>query len=218
VLIAIGALLLTGGGVVGYVALSNGGGPQLRAEKDAALVPLLVPRRRRPPQVVEPVAGDVNGASDLPGAAVIPTAPPPKSAGPDSGPSSGAPSDAEVRRELSRLQAESRKYHFDQLDFSSQLIPLGNLPSGAWRQSIASVFYDYGLTIACGGVLQPNQLGVANKTLPCGTQVTFRYGNRAIRVPVIDRGPYIAGREWDFTGATAAALGFPGLGTVQWHL
>jgi rare lipoprotein A len=35
-------------------------------------------------------------------------------------------------------------------------------------------------------------------------------------VPVIDRGPYIAGREWDLTGATAAALGFPGLGQIRW--
>jgi rare lipoprotein A (peptidoglycan hydrolase) len=59
---------------------------------------------------------------------------------------------------------------------------------------------------------------VANKTLPCGTEVIFRYGNRAIRVPVIDRGPYIAGREWDLTGAAAVALRFPGLGAVQWQL
>jgi rare lipoprotein A (peptidoglycan hydrolase) len=33
---------------------------------------------------------------------------------------------------------------------------------------------------------------------------------------VIDRGPYIAGREWDLTGATADALAFPGLGQIQW--
>ncbi|HEY8866215.1 MAG TPA: RlpA-like double-psi beta-barrel domain-containing protein [Solirubrobacteraceae bacterium] len=219
VLIAITALLVGGGGAYAYVAQHDSGGhSQLRAEKDAALAPVLVPRRRRPPQVVEPVAGDVNGASDLPGAAEIPSAPPPKNAGPDAGPSSGAPSDAEVRAELSKLQVASRKYHFDQLDFSNQLLPAGSLPSGGWQQSIASVFYDYGLPIACGGVLHPNQLGVAHKSLPCGTMVTFRYGRRAIRVPVIDRGPYIAGRVWDFTGATAAALGFPGLGTVEWHL
>ena len=72
--------------------------------------------------------------------------------------------------------------------------------------------------MACGGTLKPEQLGVAHKTLPCGTRVTFRYGGKAIRVPVIDRGPYIAGREWDFTGATAAALGFPGLGVVEWRI
>jgi rare lipoprotein A len=31
---------------------------------------------------------------------------------------------------------------------------------------------------------------------------------------VIDRGPYVAGREWDLTGATKRALGFPSTGTV----
>ena len=59
---------------------------------------------------------------------------------------------------------------------------------------------------------------MANKTLPCGTEVTFRYGNRAVRVPVIDRGPYIPGRMWDLSGAAAEALHFPGLGQVQYRI
>ncbi len=57
-------------------------------------------------------------------------------------------------------------------------------------------------------------LGVANKTLPCGTLVTLRYGDRSIRVPVIDRGPYVAGREFDLTEATKDRLGFGGTGNV----
>ena len=61
-------------------------------------------------------------------------------------------------------------------------------------------------------------MGVANKTLPCGTEVIFVYGGRAIKVPVIDRGPYIPGREWDLTGAAAEALHFPGLGYIYWRL
>jgi rare lipoprotein A (peptidoglycan hydrolase) len=92
------------------------------------------------------------------------------------------------------------------------------LPPGVWNVSIASVFTAYGHGVACGGILRVPELGVANKTLPCGTEVTFRYGNRAVRVPVIDRGPYIPGREWDLTGATAEALHFPGLGPIQWRL
>ena len=43
-------------------------------------------------------------------------------------------------------------------------------------------------------------LGVAHKSLPCGTKVTFRYHGRSVTVPVIDRGPYVGGREWDLTG------------------
>lgn len=72
----------------------------------------------------------------------------------------------------------------------------------------------YGNRTACGQVLGAGTLGVAHKWLPCGTRVTFRYGGRSVTVPVIDRGPYVAGREWDLTGATKARLGFPSTGTV----
>ncbi|MFL5821673.1 MAG: RlpA-like double-psi beta-barrel domain-containing protein [Solirubrobacteraceae bacterium] len=208
-------LVLAGGGYALWTTLLRpaSADDQLRASSDREFDPVLVPRRHRP-QVVEPVAGQVAGVPG-PDEAL----PPRSRAGKgEAGPSGGAPSDTQVRRELARLQAVSRRYHFDQLDFSGELIPFDALPTGGWRQSIASTFYDYGHGLACGGVLRPEQLGVAHKTAPCGTLVTFRYGGRAIRVPVIDRGPYISGREWDFTGATAAALGFPGLGVVDWHV
>ncbi len=73
----------------------------------------------------------------------------------------------------------------------------------------------WGNGVACGGTLMPGTLGVANKTLPCGTKVTLRYHGREITVPVIDRGPYVAGREFDLTYATKQRLGFPGVGTVM---
>lgn len=73
----------------------------------------------------------------------------------------------------------------------------------------------YGNGVACGGTLQPGTLGVANKTLPCGTKVKLRYHGRSITVPVIDRGPYVAGREYDLTEATKKRLGFPGVGYVM---
>jgi len=72
----------------------------------------------------------------------------------------------------------------------------------------------YGNGVACGGTLMPSTLGVAHKTLPCGTRVKLRYHGRAVTVPVIDRGPYVAGRDYDLTAATKARLGFPGVGTV----
>jgi rare lipoprotein A (peptidoglycan hydrolase) len=62
--------------------------------------------------------------------------------------------------------------------------------------------------------LTSSTLGVANKTLPCGTLVTLRYRARSIRVPVVDRGPYVAGRDFDLTEATKRALGFEGVGQV----
>ena len=39
---------------------------------------------------------------------------------------------------------------------------------------------------------------------------------RSVTVPVIERGPYVAGAEWDLTGAATAALAFPGLGQIEW--
>lgn len=75
-------------------------------------------------------------------------------------------------------------------------------------------WYGGGGSLACGGWLTSSTLGVANKTLPCGTLVTLHYGQRTVRVRVIDRGPYVAGREFDLTEATKRALGFEGVGVV----
>lgn len=83
-----------------------------------------------------------------------------------------------------------------------------------FRRAVASWYATYGGPLACGGTLGYNELGVAHKTLPCGTKITLRYRGRSVRVRVIDRGPYVGGREFDLTGATKRALGFGDLGTV----
>lgn len=72
----------------------------------------------------------------------------------------------------------------------------------------------YGNRLGCGGTLTTSRLGVANKTLPCGTKLTLRHGRRTVRVRVIDRGPYVAGREFDLTAATARRLHFRGHGAI----
>jgi peptidoglycan lytic transglycosylase len=72
----------------------------------------------------------------------------------------------------------------------------------------------YGGALACGGTLQPGTLGVAHKTLPCGSQVKLRYRGRNVTVRVVDRGPYVAGRDFDLTAATKARLGFPDTGVL----
>lgn len=73
----------------------------------------------------------------------------------------------------------------------------------------------YGNRLGCGGTLGAGTLGVAHKTLPCGTRVTLRRGSRTIRVAVVDRGPYVGGREYDLTAATARRLRFGGHGPIQ---
>lgn len=72
----------------------------------------------------------------------------------------------------------------------------------------------YGNSLSCGGTLSPSTLGVAHKSLPCGTKVTLRRGSRIVRVRVIDRGPFVGGREFDLTAATKERLRFAGVGRV----
>lgn len=87
----------------------------------------------------------------------------------------------------------------------------------AYRYAGASYYGPglYGNGVACGGTLRPATMGVAHKTLPCGTRVKLRYRGRTVTVPVIDRGPYVAGREYDLTAAVRNRLGFPGVGRVM---
>jgi rare lipoprotein A (peptidoglycan hydrolase) len=190
-----------------------------RPAHSSATLPKARPQAVEPVVGAEPITPTVGQAPAAPGFAKPPRDPVPKQAASDiTAPAAGAPTDAQVRAAVAKFQLEVATYHLDRLDFASVLLNPAELPPGQYNVSIASVYTDYGQPVACGGVLHVPELGVANKQLPCGTEVLFRYGNRAIRVPVIDRGPYIAGREWDLTGATAEALRFPGLGPIQWRL
>ncbi len=72
----------------------------------------------------------------------------------------------------------------------------------------------YGNGVACGGTLKPSTMGVAHKTLPCGTKLTIRYRGRQVKAKVIDRGPYVAGREFDLTEAVKNKLGMGGVGMI----
>ena len=76
----------------------------------------------------------------------------------------------------------------------------------------------YGNRTACGQTYTPEILGVAHKTLPCGTLLSLTYGTRAVTVAVIDRGPYIAGRTLDLSNATKLALGCTDLCTLRMQL
>jgi rare lipoprotein A (peptidoglycan hydrolase) len=66
----------------------------------------------------------------------------------------------------------------------------------------------YGQKTACGQTLTPGVVGVANRTLPCGTLVKVSYKGHTLTVPVLDRGPYSnIGADWDLTAGAAEALG-----------
>ena len=92
--------------------------------------------------------------------------------------------------------------------------PLGRV--NVYRWASASWYGPglYGNHLGCGGTLTPGRVGVAHKALPCGTKLRLRHRGRTVRVRVIDRGPYVGGREYDLTEATARKLRFTGHGPI----
>jgi rare lipoprotein A len=77
----------------------------------------------------------------------------------------------------------------------------------------------YGNRTACGYTLTRSLLGVANRTLPCGTKVTFRNpaNGRIVTAPVVDRGPFVSGRQWDMTGGLCLKLDHCYTGPIEWR-
>jgi len=94
---------------------------------------------------------------------------------------------------------------------------LGARTAPDWHRGVASVFFQYGTPLACGGQLDQGTLGVAHRALPCGAAVTFRHAGHTLTVPVVDRGPFVAGRDFDLTPAAAARLDLSGVADVDWH-
>jgi rare lipoprotein A len=73
----------------------------------------------------------------------------------------------------------------------------------------------YGKRTACGQRLRKGTIGLANRTLRCGESVAVYYQGRTLVVPVIDRGPYANGADWDLTEATGKALGIKGTAQID---
>jgi rare lipoprotein A (peptidoglycan hydrolase) len=77
----------------------------------------------------------------------------------------------------------------------------------------------FGKKTACGQTLTPGVLGVANRTLPCGTLVKVGYHGHTLTIPVLDRGPYShIGADWDLTAGAAQALGITETVRIQTHV
>jgi rare lipoprotein A len=77
-----------------------------------------------------------------------------------------------------------------------------------------------GAYTASGQVMTASTWGAAHRSLPFGTELTVCYagGGCAYNVPVIDRGPYVYGRDLDVTAAVADQIGltYAGVGLVTW--
>jgi rare lipoprotein A len=99
---------------------------------------------------------------------------------------------------------------------SSATSPPPSVSVTVYRRSLATLYGPgfWGQRTACGVILRRGTIGVANRTLPCGTEVQVYYKGSVMTVPVIDRGPYAHHANWDLTMATARALGMLGTGTI----
>lgn len=94
-------------------------------------------------------------------------------------------------------------------------------PSGDGWKSAKVSWYGPGFignTMAGGGTLQWDSMVVAHRSLPFGTVIEFSYNGATCTAVVRDRGPYAGGRIFDLGPGTAAALGFSGVGTVQYRI
>lgn len=105
------------------------------------------------------------------------------------------------------------------LDEPTRLEAAAAAREAAHASDVFSSYYGpglYGHRTACGQILTAGVLGVAHRSLPCGTPVTLQYGSATLTVPVIDRGPYVLSRVFDLTYATKVALGCPDLCRLAW--
>ncbi|MGZ4193863.1 MAG: septal ring lytic transglycosylase RlpA family protein [Solirubrobacteraceae bacterium] len=73
----------------------------------------------------------------------------------------------------------------------------------------------FGKKTACGQRLGRGTIGLANRMLKCGESVAIYYQGRTLVVPVIDRGPYANGADWDLTMAAGKALGIKGTAQID---
>ena len=76
----------------------------------------------------------------------------------------------------------------------------------------------YGNRTACGLKLTKDLVGVAHKTLKCGTIVYFKYKGVVIAAPVVDRGPYVTGRQFDMTRGLCMKLDHCFTGKIYYHI
>ena len=76
----------------------------------------------------------------------------------------------------------------------------------------ASVFCD---RHTATGSMNCNAMVFAHKTLPLGSWHRLACNGRVITARVVDRGPYVRGREFDLSPGLARACGIDGLGHVN---
>ena len=117
---------------------------------------------------------------------------------------------------------ERRNLQRDKIEKSPSLSPtVTSEPSASWSLDPEISFYGPGFydnRTACGLTLTKDLKGVAHRTLPCGTLVTFEWKGKTLTVPVVDRGPYVSGRIFDLTGGACTYLDHCFTGPINYRI
>lgn len=94
-----------------------------------------------------------------------------------------------------------------------------------WHHTIASTYGYCGVPgEPCGGMacngrrVTKKTWGLAHKSLPCGTLLRVCVGKRCRRARVLDRGPFVAGRDIDLTWRVGRALRIDGIAKAKWRV
>ena len=94
-------------------------------------------------------------------------------------------------------------------------IPPGLTSTGKVLRGVASWYGPgfHGRRASSGAIFDERDFTIAHKTLAHGTLLLITFGDRQAVVMVNDRGPFIEGREFDLSKATAEYLGL-GLNSI----
>lgn len=82
-------------------------------------------------------------------------------------------------------------------------------------QTMVASWYDQPGITASGERYNPRKMTAAHKTLPFGTVLHLKKGDRTVKVTVTDRGPFVKGRHLDLSRAAARHLKIDGVGPVE---
>jgi hypothetical protein len=131
-------------------------------------------------------------------------------------------SDANVRPDTALAEPGGIVYPSRRPRVDQPAAPVRYVTKSVWRWDPEASFYGpgfYGNRTACGLAYTKTIVGVAHRSLPCGTLVQFRNpaNGRVVTAPVIDRGPYVAGRIRDLSGGLCIKLDHCYTGPIEWR-
>ncbi len=128
-----------------------------------------------------------------------------------------------LKREVARLQQMKRTVPATSSVKQASATTTG---TAGWQTARVSWYGPglYGNKTASGAVLTQGMMNVAvpqgsTGRFPFGTKIEFRYGGRTCVAVVNDTGAFAKyGRQFDLGPGTAKAIGFSGVGTVEWRV